>query len=98
MIETCFLEERGNVVCEGCAVGGRFGSGNVDMLTSLTVMAFFMQGDAPVTDMTDPHCEPEMCNESAAIAHRGGNTCHAASMAHALCIPATWVVVTPPRS
>jgi pyruvate,water dikinase len=88
VLESYSMEERGNVLCEGRAVGGRIGSGKVNMLTSLDAMADFKAGDVLVADMTDPDWEPVMSKAAAIITNRGGRTCHAAIIARELGIPA----------
>jgi len=88
VLETYSMEEKGKVLCEGRAVGGRIGSGKVNMLTSLDGMADFKSGDVLVADMTDPDWEPVMSKASAIVTNRGGRTCHAAIIARELGIPA----------
>merc|ERR1712137_14934 len=88
VLESYTMEEKGKVVCEGRAVGGRIGSGKVNMLTSLDAMADFKSGDVLVADMTDPDWEPVMSKASAIVTNRGGRTCHAAIIARELGIPA----------
>ncbi len=82
------LEERGEVVLEGRAIGQRIGAGPVRVLDGLDQMASFVPGDVLVADMTDPDWEPIMKRASAIVTNRGGRTCHAAIIARELGIPA----------
>jgi len=87
-ITTFAMEESGEVVCEGSAVGKAIGSGVVNVLESLDGMASFQEGSVLVADMTDPDWEPVMSKASAIVTNRGGRTCHAAIIARELGIPA----------
>lgn len=73
---------------EGRAIGQRIGAGAVRVLTDLSQMASFANGDVLVADMTDPDWEPIMKRASAIVTNRGGRTCHAAIIARELGIPA----------
>ncbi|WP_173922357.1 phosphoenolpyruvate synthase [Agromyces sp. Marseille-P2726] len=82
------LEQRGEVVSAGRAIGQKIGAGPVRVLTDLVDMDQFQAGDVLVADMTDPDWEPIMKRASAIITNRGGRTCHAAIIARELGIPA----------
>lgn len=82
------LEERGEVLSEGRAIGQRIGQGRARVITSLDEMHDVAAGDVLVTDMTDPDWEPIMKRASAIVTNRGGRTCHAAIIARELGIPA----------
>ena len=82
------LDERGDVIMEGRAIGQRIGAGRVRVLDGLEQMASFTPGDVLVADMTDPDWEPIMKRASAIVTNRGGRTCHAAIIARELGIPA----------
>lgn len=82
------LEERGEVVAVGRAIGQKIGAGPVRVLTDIAAMDAFQVGDVLVADMTDPDWEPIMKRASAIITNRGGRTCHAAIIARELGIPA----------
>lgn len=85
---TFSLEEGGQVLCEGRAVGKRVGQGNARLLKDIHEAHDFKKGDILVTDMTDPNWEPVMQKASAIVTNRGGRTCHAAIIARELGIAA----------
>jgi pyruvate, water dikinase len=82
------LEESGEVLAEGRAIGQRIGQGVARVIESLDQMHDIEAGDVLVTDMTDPDWEPIMKRASAIVTNRGGRTCHAAIIARELGIPA----------
>ncbi|WP_299945190.1 phosphoenolpyruvate synthase [uncultured Microbulbifer sp.] len=87
-IERYSLQERGEVLCEGRAIGQRIGTGRVRKLNSAKAMAEMQDGEVLVTDMTDPDWEPILKKAGAIVTNRGGRTCHAAILARELGIPA----------
>ena len=87
-IERYHLRERGEVLCEGRAIGQRIGAGRVRVLESVEDMVAMQEGEVLVTDMTDPDWEPVLKKASAIVTNRGGRTCHAAIIARELGIPA----------
>ncbi|KRF26422.1 phosphoenolpyruvate synthase [Phycicoccus sp. Soil803] len=82
------MDERGEVLVEGRAIGQKIGAGAVRVLTSAESMHEFQPGEVLVADMTDPDWEPVMKRASAIVTNRGGRTCHAAIIARELGIPA----------
>lgn len=82
------LNETGDVLVEGRAIGARIGAGAVRVLESVEQMHEFQAGEVLVADMTDPDWEPIMKRASAIVTNRGGRTCHAAIIARELGIPA----------
>jgi pyruvate, water dikinase len=82
------MDERGQVLVEGRAIGQKIGAGAVRVLSSPESMHEFVAGEVLVADMTDPDWEPIMKRASAIITNRGGRTCHAAIIARELGIPA----------
>ena len=82
------LDEKGEVVVEGRAIGQKIGAGDVRVMTSIEEMHDFVEGEVLVADMTDPDWEPIMKRASAIVTNRGGRTCHAAIIARELGIPA----------
>jgi pyruvate, water dikinase len=87
-IERYTLSQRGEVVCEGRAIGHKVGSGVARVVRSLEDMARVQPGDVLVADMTDPDWEPVMKRAAAIVTNRGGRTCHAAIIARELGVPA----------
>jgi pyruvate,water dikinase len=82
------LDQRGEELVTGRAIGQRIGAGAVRVLKSAEQMHAFEAGDVLVADMTDPDWEPIMKRASAIVTNRGGRTCHAAIIARELGIPA----------
>ena len=82
------LNETGDTLITGRAIGQRIGAGAVKILSSAEEMHSFTAGDVLVADMTDPDWEPIMKRASAIVTNRGGRTCHAAIIARELGIPA----------
>ena len=87
-IERFMLGSRGDVVCEGRAIGQKIGSGVARVVRSLDDMNRVHPGDVLVADMTDPDWEPVMKRAAAIVTNRGGRTCHAAIIARELGVPA----------
>jgi pyruvate,water dikinase len=88
VIERYELAERGEVICEGRAIGAKIGKGKARVSNDISEMDKIKAGDVLVTDMTDPDWEPIMKRASAIVTNRGGRTCHAAIIARELGIPA----------
>jgi len=86
-MESFVLEEKGNVLVEGEAVGGKIGQGEVNVIEKSANIDQFKEGQVLVTDMTDPDWEPVMKIASAIITNSGGRTCHAAIISRELGIP-----------
>jgi len=87
-IERFQLTRRGEVVCEGRAIGQKIGTGVARVVRSLADMNRVQPGDVLVADMTDPDWEPVMKRSAAIVTNRGGRTCHAAIIARELGVPA----------
>ncbi len=86
-METFVLEEKGNVLVEGEAVGGKIGQGEVNVIAKAENIDQFKKGQVLVTDMTDPDWEPIMKIAGAIVTNSGGRTCHAAIISRELGIP-----------
>ncbi len=87
IMKTYVLEEKGNVLAEGEAVGSMIGQGEVNVIEDAKDIAKFKKGQVLVTDMTDPDWEPIMKIAGAIVTNRGGRTCHAAIISRELGIP-----------
>lgn len=85
--ETYVLNESGNVLTTGQAVGAKIGSGKTRVIETVAGIHDFKTGEVLVTDMTDPDWEPIMKIASAIVTNRGGRTCHAAIISRELGIP-----------
>ncbi len=86
-LETYVLEEKGDILVEGEAVGSKIGQGEVNIIEHAKDIHKFQKGQVLVTDMTDPDWEPIMKIASAIVTNRGGRTCHAAIISRELGIP-----------
>ena len=82
------LQQTGDVLAQGRAVGDRIGAGRVRVLHDASQMPSFLEGEVLVADRTDPDWEPIMKKASAIVTDSGGRTCHAAIVARELGIPA----------
>jgi pyruvate,water dikinase len=86
-LQTYVLEEKGNIIVEGEAVGSKIGQGDVNVIEDAKDIGRFQKGQVLVTDMTDPDWEPIMKIAGAIVTNRGGRTCHAAIISRELGIP-----------
>lgn len=82
------LRERGQVLCQGLAIGDRIAAGPARVIREPRQMKQFRPGEVLVTESTDPDWEPIMKTAAAIITERGGRTSHAAIVARELGIPA----------
>ncbi|MCE7950973.1 MAG: phosphoenolpyruvate synthase [Xanthomonadales bacterium PRO7] len=87
-VERFHLKQRGNVLCEGRAIGQKIGAGTARVIRSIKDMNRVQAGDVLIADMTDPDWEPVMKRAAAIVTNRGGRTCHAAIIARELGVPA----------
>jgi pyruvate,water dikinase len=87
VMQTFVLEEKGEILVEGEAVGSKIGQGIVNVIHDAKDISKFKKGQVLVTDMTDPDWEPIMKIAGAIVTNRGGRTCHAAIISRELGIP-----------
>ncbi|WP_240125239.1 phosphoenolpyruvate synthase [Thermomonas alba] len=87
-IERYTLQQRGQVLAEGRAIGHKIGVGTARVVRTLEDMHKVQPGDVLIADMTDPDWEPVMKRSAAIVTNRGGRTCHAAIIARELGVPA----------
>ena len=75
-------------ILEGIAVGDKIGIGKVHIISDVSKMNQFKEGEVLVTKMTDPDWVPIMRLASAIVTDEGGKTAHAAIVSRELGIPA----------
>lgn len=81
------LEETGQVLIRGRAVGQLIGSGRAHVIASARDISNFKPGEVLVTETTDPDWEPIMKFAAAIVTEKGGRTSHAAIVSRELGIP-----------
>lgn len=81
------LDEQGEVLLKGIAVGTKIAIGTVKILNEAGDLGKIQKGDILVTRITDPDWEPIMKIASAIITDEGGRTSHAAIVSRELGIP-----------
>ncbi|MDP2909872.1 MAG: phosphoenolpyruvate synthase, partial [bacterium] len=74
-------------VLNGIAVGDKIGIGKVRVISDVSKMNTFKEGEVLVTKMTDPDWVPLMRLAKAIVTDEGGKTCHAAIIARELGVP-----------
>ena len=87
-LKTYTLEEDGDVLVTGLAIGGSVATGEVLVIKSADEMDRFEEGRILVTGMTDPDWVPIMKKASGIITDFGGRTSHAAIVSRELGVPA----------
>ncbi|MFC4248839.1 pyruvate, water dikinase [Natribaculum luteum] len=88
VIRTYSLEESGEELLTGVAIGNAVATGSVRVLEDHRQMNQVREGDVLVTEMTDPDWVPVMKKASAIVTDRGGKTSHAAIVSRELGVPA----------
>jgi pyruvate,water dikinase len=87
-LKTYRLEEEGEVLISGLAIGEAIASAPVSVIESADEMDRFEGGSILVTGMTDPDWVPIMKQASGIITDYGGRTSHAAIVSRELGVPA----------
>ncbi len=82
------LEEEGEELAAGVAIGSAVAAGPVQVLLDASEIDRFEDGSVLVTDMTDPDWVPAMKRASAIVTDRGGRTSHAAIVSRELGVAA----------
>ena len=82
------LDERGEVLTSGQAVGGRIATGPACVIESLDQADQFKDGNILVAQRTDPDWVPLMRQASGIVTDQGGRTSHAAIVSRELSVPA----------
>lgn len=88
------LLEKGKVLAEGNAIGGKIVSGIARILRSPAESEKLKEGEILVTDITNPDWDPVMKRAKAIITDRGGRTSHASIVARELGLAAVVGTVT----
>ena len=88
ILEVYHLQERGDVLVCGKAIGTKVGKGRVRYIKDVSELNTFQAGEVLVADTTNPDWEPVMKIASAIVTNKGGRTCHAAILSRELGIPA----------
>jgi pyruvate, water dikinase len=87
MLSSYALEQRGEVLVEGQAVGEAITHGEVQVIENVDDIERFIDGRILVTGMTDPDWMPILQRAAGIITDHGGRTCHAAIISRELGIP-----------
>jgi pyruvate, water dikinase len=87
-MRTYRLEEEGEVLATGLAIGDAIATGKAIVLHEAEEMDQFEDGAVLVTEMTDPDWGPILKRASAIVTEHGGRTSHAAIVSRELGIPA----------
>lgn len=88
VLEEYVLQEKGNLLIEGAAVGSKIGQGKAHFIKDPTQLSDFQKGEVLLAEITDPDWEPIMKIASAIVTNAGGRTSHAAIVSRELGIPA----------
>jgi pyruvate, water dikinase len=86
-LTTFTLEQRGEVLVEGQAVGEAITHGQVQVIERVADIDRFIDGRILVTGMTDPDWMPVLQRAAGIVTDHGGRTCHAAIVSRELGIP-----------
>jgi len=87
-LNTYRLEERGQQLLKGIAIGSAIAAGKALVIRNPREMDRFEDGAVLVTGMTDPDWVPIMRRASAIVTDHGGRTSHAAIVSRELGVPA----------
>ncbi len=82
------LQEKGQLLASGEAIGARIGAGTARILTSPRDAGKLNKGDIVVTELTSPDWDPILKNAGGIITDKGGRTSHASIVARELGVPA----------
>ncbi len=82
------LEEKGEILATGLAIGDAITSGKAQIIKSVDEINRFKEGSILVTETTDPDWVPIMKKAAGIITDHGGRTSHAAIVSRELGVPA----------
>ncbi|MGD8417589.1 MAG: phosphoenolpyruvate synthase [Pseudomonadales bacterium] len=82
------VEERGEPLVTGRAVGTAVAAGTARVITSAADLTRFQAGDVLISETTSPDWGTVIKKAAAVVTDRGGRTCHAAIVAREVGIPA----------
>lgn len=88
MFRTYHLQQQGQVIATGAAVGDSIAKGNVCVVRDAKDIESFTDGSVLVTRMTDPDWVPVMKRAAGIVTDHGGPTSHAAIVSRELGVPA----------
>lgn len=87
-LSTFSLDETGELLVSGLAIGQAVAAGEVQVISSAEQADEFVDGKVLVTTMTDPDWVPIMKRAAGIVTDRGGRTSHAAIVSRELGVPA----------
>jgi pyruvate,water dikinase len=87
-LKTYRLQEEGETLLTGIAIGEAIATGPANVIKSVDEMDRFEEGGILVTGMTDPDWVPIMKQSAGIVTDHGGRTSHAAIVSRELGIPA----------
>ncbi len=88
ILEEYKLLEKGKVLVEGDAIGGKIATGVARILASPKDAHRLKEGEIVVTDITSPDWDPILKKSAAIVTNKGGRTSHAAIVARELGVAA----------
>jgi pyruvate,water dikinase len=87
VLESYRMVTAGPVLVQGKAIGEKIGAGKARLISNVSELSKFEDGEVLIADMTDPDWEPVMKRASAIVTNRGGRTCHAAIVSREIGVP-----------
>ncbi len=81
------LDTKKEPILKGIAIGDKISAGKVCLISDVSKISRFKNGEVLVTKMTDPDWLPIMRLASAIVTEEGSKTCHAAIVARELGVP-----------
>ncbi|OPY49596.1 MAG: putative phosphoenolpyruvate synthase [Methanosaeta sp. PtaU1.Bin060] len=88
VLELYHLEKKGPVLVTGRGVGEKIAAGRARIISDISQLSSFRQGEVLVSNTTTPDWEPVMKIASAIVTNAGGRTSHAAIVSREFGIPA----------